>query len=387
MQENKSIWRNKYIVLLLIVGAVYFFLRYISPLVTPVVIAGMFLTFCYPAFDDIQKKTRIKKQYLASAILLLICTVLIVLIWLGGSLILQNLPDWVEGVDDVRRNVQGIIVQCCDSVGGLLRMNTEGLQQILTEQVDVFATNFQGQVLPKAIGESWIYVKHIASAIAVLAVTMIATILLAKDYDGILAKTGARPAGRLVLEVALNILRYIATFIKAQGIIMIAIAFVCVVALSLAKVNYALLFGILAGIMDSLPFVGTGIVLVPLTVWQLIQGNYVQAVVCIVVYVVCILIREFLEPKLIGEKVGVYPVAILLAVYAGLKLFGLWGIVKGPLALVLIKQIYEVYKRFIDGELQKDYDENRDLEVMRTEEGLASKRATSEETASEEENT
>lgn len=359
MQEKKGIWHNKYIVLLLIVGAVYFFLRYISPLVTPIVIAGMFLTFCYPAFDDIQKKTRIKKQYLASAILLLVCTVLIILIWLGGSFLLQNLPDWVEGVDDVRKDVQGIIVQCCDSVGGLLRMNTEGLQRILTEQVDAFAANFQGQVLPKAIGESWTYVKHIASAIAVLAVTMIATILLAKDYDGILSKVGAHPVGRMVLEVALNVLRYIATHIKAQGIIMLAIALVCTVTLSIARIEYALLFGILAGVMDTLPFVGTGIVLVPLAAWQLIQGSYVQAVVCIIVYVVCILIREFLEPKLIGDKVGVYPVAILIAVYAGLKLFGLWGIVKGPLALVLIKQIYEVYKRFIDGEPQKDYDENK----------------------------
>ena len=140
--------------------------------------------------------------------------------------------------------------------------------------------------------------------------------------------------------------------------VLLAIAFVCVVALSLAKVEYGLFFGILAGIMDALPFVGTGIVLVPLAAWQLILGNYVQAVVCIGVYVVCILIREFVEPKLIGEKVGVYPVAILIAVYAGLKLFGIWGIVKGPLALVLVIQIYEVYKRFVDGDNQKDYDEN-----------------------------
>lgn len=363
MQEKKNIWHNKYIVLLLIIGAVYFFLGYITPLVTPIVIAGMFLTFCYPAFDDIQKKTHIKKQYLASAILLLICTVLIVLIWLGSSFLLQNLPGWVEGVDDVRENVQGIIVQCCDTVGGFLRMNTQGLQTILTEQVDSFATNFQSRVLPKAIGESWTYVKYIASAIAVLAVTMIATILLAKDYDSILSKVGAHPVGRLVLEVALNVLRYIATFVKAQGIIMLAIAFVCVVALSLAKVEYGLFFGILAGIMDALPFVGTGIVLVPLAAWQLILGNYVQAVVCIGVYVVCILIREFVEPKLIGEKVGVYPVAILIAVYAGLKLFGIWGIVKGPLALVLVIQIYEVYKRFVDGDNQKDYDENGTFEA------------------------
>lgn len=360
MEENKNILQNKYIALLLIVGAVYFFLRFISPLITPVIIAGMFLTFCYPTFDDIQKKTRIKKQYLASAILFLICGVLIVLIWLGGSYLMQRIPLWVEGMDDMQQNVENIVVQCCDGVGGFLRVNTDELQEILVEQVDVLVENFQVQVLPEVIGGSWAYIKQIASMIAVLAVTMIATILLAKDYDSILAKVGAKKESRLVLEVALKVMRYIATFIKAEGIIMLLVAFICSVVLSVAGVEKALLFGILAGVLDALPFIGTGIVLVPLAIWQLMQGYYVQAVVCIVVYVACILLREFLEPKLIGKKVGVYPVAILIAVYAGLKLFGVWGIIKGPLGLVLIKQIYEVYSRLVDGGEQKDYDEKKE---------------------------
>ena len=53
---------------------------------------------------------------------------------------------------------------------------------------------------------------------------------------------------------------------------------------------------------------------------------------------------------------GVYPVAILIAVYAGLKLFGLWGIVKGPIGLVLIMQIYAAYGRYVDDAKQMHYD-------------------------------
>ena len=349
--------RNKYTALLLITGAVYFFLRFISPLITPIVIAGMFLTFCYPTFDDIQKKTRIKKQYLASAILFLICGILIVLIWTGGSYLMQRIPIWVEGMDDMQQNAQDIVIKCCDGVGGLLGVNTEGVQQILVEQVDVFIENFQAQVLPGLIGESWIYIKQIASVIAVLAVTMITTVLFAKDYDTILSKVGARKESRMVLEVVLKVLRYVGTFIKAQGIIMFLIAVSCSLVLSLTGIEFAIPLGILAGILDALPFIGTGIVLVPLAIWQLIQGYYIRAVVCLVLYGACALLREFLEPKLIGEKVGIYPVAILIAVYAGVRLFGLWGIVKGPLGLVLIKHIYEAYRRYVDGGEQKDYDE------------------------------
>lgn len=74
---QKKWYEQKGMVLLLLTGAVYFFLRYLSPLLTPILVAGILLTLCYPAFDDIQKKTKIKKQYMASAMLVLIGAVLI----------------------------------------------------------------------------------------------------------------------------------------------------------------------------------------------------------------------------------------------------------------------------------------------------------------------
>ena len=88
--------------------------------------------------------------------------------------------------------------------------------------------------------------------------------------------------------------------------------------------------------MDMLPFIGTGIMLIPLALYQLISGHYLQAFLCFALYAVCALVREFLEPKLIGDRVGVWPVGILFAVFAGLHLFGIWGIIKGPLSLVII---------------------------------------------------
>jgi len=253
MREKNKMLQNKYIVLLLITGAVYFFLRFISPLLTPVIIAGMFLTFCYPAFDDIQKKTKIKKQYLAGVILFLICGVLIILVWMGGSLLLQNIPIWVEGLDDVQRNMRLFVTDCCNGVGGFLGINTEGLAQVLIEQIDVFVENFQVQVLPGILGGTWSYIRQLLSIIGVLAVTMIATMLLAKDYDSILAFMGAHEGSRTVLEIVLRVLRYVATFVKAQVIIMISIAAVCSLSLFFAGVENGVWFGILAGVLDALP--------------------------------------------------------------------------------------------------------------------------------------
>lgn len=360
MGHEKKWTENKSIVLLLITGAVYFFLRFISPLLTPVMLAGIFLTLCYPTFDDIQKKTRIKKQYIASAILLLICAVLIVLVWFSGSQLLKQIPVWVGEIDHLQEDMRIVVRQSCQNIGSLFGIETENLSAALIEQVDIFVENFEEQVLPGVLGESWGYILQLMSIIAVLAVTMIATVLLAKDYDAILSKVGAHKESRIILEIALRVIRYLAAFVKAQFLIMFTIAAVCVLLLSLGRVENGLIFGVAAGVLDALPFIGTGVVLVPLAIWQLIQGYYGRTLLCLVAYAICVLVRQFMEPKLIGKEAGFYPVAILIAIYAGLKLFGLNGIIKGPVGLVMIKQAYEAYCRQVDEGKQKDYDGEKD---------------------------
>ncbi|MCH5270731.1 MAG: AI-2E family transporter [Lachnospiraceae bacterium] len=360
MRDGKKWTESKTVVLLLITGAVYFFLRFISPLLTPVMLAGIFLTLCYPTFDDIQKKTKIKKQYMASAILLLICAALIILVWFCGAQLLKQIPVWVGEIDHLQEDIQAVVKQGCENVGNLFGLETENLSATLIEQVNIFVENFQEQALPGVLGESWGYILHLISIIAVLAVTMIATVLFARDYDAILSKVGAHRESRIILEIALRVIRYLAVFVKAQFLIMLTIGTICVLALSLVRVENGWIFGVLAGVLDALPFIGTGVVLVPLAVWQLIQGYYGKALICVGVYAVCVLVRQFMEPKLIGKEAGFYPVAILIAVYAGLRLFGLWGIIKGPVGLVMIKQAYEAYCRLVDGEKQKDYDGEKD---------------------------
>ncbi len=76
-----------------------------------------------------------------------------------------------------------------------------------------------------------------------------------------------------------------------------------------------------------------------MALWQLLNGHYVRMAVCLLLYAACIVIREFLEPKLIGNRMGIAPVLMLLAIYAGIRLFGVGGIIKGPLALIVIYEL------------------------------------------------
>jgi predicted PurR-regulated permease PerM len=197
----------------------------------------------------------------------------------------------------------------------------------------------QIQVVPQLLSSSYSCFRGIFSAIGFLAFTCIAAFLLEKDYTSIIENMKASEELRFVWAVMEGVLGYIVSFIKAQGVLLGLISLLCGVTLSIAGIRGGVFLGILAGCMDVLPFIGTGIVLVPLAFWQLLNGRYVQMAVCFALYGVCVLLRELLEPKLIGKGTGIAPIWMLLAVYAGVKLFGVAGILKGPLALVTIHEV------------------------------------------------
>lgn len=355
---GEKILKNKYIVLLLIIGAVYFFLQYICPLVAPILIAILFLTTLYPTLDDIQKKTHIKKQFLAVIFIIFFGIVIACLAWIIVTVFMQYVPEFLNNADNVQVHINVFVRECCDAIEQTFGISARAVEKGIIEKVDILVEDFQGQILPGLLSKSWSYAQSIFSLGGFIGITVIATVLLAKDYDEILDKMAVGSGSRVVLEVVVRVIRYIATFVKAQLVIMITVGGLCMLVLSLCKVENGVLWGLLAGFLDVLPFIGTGIVLLPIAIWQLLQGYYFQAAICIALYVFCILIRESMEPKLIGDKVGIYPVAILIAVYAGLKLFGIMGIFLGPLGLVIIQQIYKAVLRQVDGEEKSGYDED-----------------------------
>ncbi len=334
-------WKeNKFITLFLITGAVYFFMRFLFPLVAPVVTAVLIITICNPLLHFLRKKLHIRKQYVMTGIMLILAALLGLGIWGIFMWLSRNVPCWVNSLDIFEEQFCMVVKKCCQTMEDYIGLDAVYIENVILEQVTVFIDDFQLQTMPDILNESWQYAKYIGTIGGFFAVLFISVILLAKDYDSIIAKMAETEELRIILEVIEKVLKYIGTYLKAQLMIMLAIGLTSGITLWLLKIDYGFLWGILAGILDALPFIGTGIVLIPMAVWQLINGYVGRAVGCVILYAVCALIRECLEPKLIGKKVGMYPIAILISIYAGIRLFGLGGIIKGPLGLVIIYQLY-----------------------------------------------
>lgn len=344
----KKMAGKKMIVLLLVTGAVYFFLQYLTPLLAPVLLAMLFVTIFGPLMKRMNRSLHFPRP-LSAIVLLVVATVFLAgLLWVLTSWVLGSLPVWIENLEMQEREWLEVVRGLCRNVGEIIGVDAVYLENTVSGRLQEGLDSLEENILPGMLSQSMQYVRWFAELGGFLVTFLIASVLLAKDYDGIMNRLLDQEACHVLLEVICGIVRYIATFVKAQGIIMTTIAVTAALILGAAGIRHGILWGILAGILDALPFIGTGVVLVPLGILQVLEGNWGRALICGVLYVVCIFLREVMEPRLIGRRIGVSPIAVLVSLYAGIRLFGVWGIIKGPLGFVLIYETYRSLARAYD---------------------------------------
>lgn len=330
---------KKYLWVVVIVFSVYFGMKYISPIVSPFIVAFLAAGFINPIVTRLQRKVKIKKSVLAGIVLLFFLVIAVLLCWLLGAALLAGGKSLARQLPGFREELMVLLQSSCDGIEARFGIDGVVIENFVTEQVEVLADNLEVNVFPAIMGKSVDVVKMLGGVFGFLAVAVIAVLLIIKDYDRVMGRLIEEESFRGIMEVCVKVVVYIKTFVKAQAIILCIISSICALTLGLAGIKGGIVYGIITGFMDMLPFIGTGIMLMPLALILLLQGSYLQAIICVGLYGVCALVREFLEPKLIGDKVGVWPVGILFAVFAGIKLFGIPGIIKGPLSLVIICEI------------------------------------------------
>lgn len=137
-------------------------------------------------------------------------------------------------------------------------------------------------------------------------------------------------------EVFAELLRALTGFIKAYSILISITSIITMVALKILGMEYIVTIGIIVGLMDILPILGPGAFFLPWISWHLIMGNISTGISLLVIYLSISIVRQFLEPKIVGENIGLHPLATLISLYVGLQLGGVSGMILGPVLLVIL---------------------------------------------------
>ncbi len=174
--------------------------------------------------------------------------------------------------------------------------------------------------------------------------SIVASCYITKDYrkitNFILNQLDSRKQ-KIVVNAKNLFVTNILKMLRGYIIIMFITFMELFIGLSILKMEYASVLALIIAFLDILPVVGTGAVLIPWGVISVIMGNIWSGLGLLVLYVVILIIRNIIEPRIIGQQVGLPPIVTLFAMYVGLKTFGVLGMMLTPVAVIILVKLQE----------------------------------------------
>ncbi len=191
-------------------------------------------------------------------------------------------------------------------------------------------------------------------ALVFLIATILATYFMTSDRDKILdffIKQLPRPWIKTITTLRQETFSALFGYIKAQLILMSITFAELFIGFNILRIKYALPLAFIISIIDAFPILGTGTVIIPWALYSFITADFRLGVSLVIIYAIVTIVRQMIEPKILGAQIGVYPLLTLAGIYVGLKIFGLPGLILGPITVLLLKHFLSCVME--DGELKK----------------------------------
>lgn len=319
---------------------VYLTFRYLLPVVIPFLLGAVLAVFLRRPYLWLCKKVKLPKSVAAT----LVTTVLTVLlgvvcfflvrevIYQAGNLI-QNIPGYVDTADVWVRSF-------CEECERMLKLEDGEVFDWLSAQWNNGLEQIGSLLMSGLVDNSVALVSFTVKLGTGLVVVFLATVLLLMYWEKLGQAAAASPFREEIFSLKNKLLHAGTAYIKSQLIVMALTAIVCCIGLALMGNPYSILLGIGIGLLDALPLFGTGTVFIPWVLIEAIRGQWVRAIILAVIYLITYFIREILETRIMGNSMGLNALESLAAIYVGLKLFGIAGVVLGPFGVITIRELY-----------------------------------------------
>lgn len=326
----------------ILLALVYIVIKYILPLLMPFVIGAIVALTFRRLIDIIKSKTRIKRAFVAIFILLVFYGIIGFFVFLIGNKIINSIGDLFGRLpslytDSLLPALQKSVDQIKDRFPGLEEPLNDFMGNI-SKSIFTFLTNASSTIaltITSIAGQ-------LPSILIKLIFTIVSSFFFTIDYYRIadfLSKQLSGERYEMLLKLRNKTFGTIGKFLRAYG----AIIIITFVELSLGfwiiGIAHPLLIGFLVAVIDILPILGTGAVLLPWSVISFITGDIRVGVGMLILYIIITVIRQTIEPKIVGQQIGLHPIVTLLLMFIGAQLMGVLGLLLLPVLATLLLQL------------------------------------------------
>lgn len=325
-----------------LLGILYLGIKYLLPLLMPFVIGIIIAVLFRRLIDSVSTKTKINRTAISILILLIFYSIIGYFITLIGFKTITILGDIVSSIPTLYKDTMIPALKSAEKdllkAIPLLRPYMENF----TDNIDQSVFEFLSKTSSATVGTITGLAGHVPTILIKLIFTIVSSFFFTIDYHRIfnfIISQFKEEHKEMLLKLKDNGIGTIGKFIRAYSII-ISITFVELsLGFLIIGIPHPIIFGVLVAVIDIMPIIGTGTVIIPWAVISLLMHNTRVGIGMIILYAIITVVRQTIEPKIVGQQIGLHPLVTLILMYVGAQLMGILGLFLLPIIATLLLKL------------------------------------------------
>ncbi|MCB8815597.1 sporulation integral membrane protein YtvI [Desulfosporosinus shakirovi] len=308
----------------------------------PFIIALVIAFLLEPLLVRLMRGIRIRRPYAAVLSLLLTVAglslfvfVIVARLYTELSELAINLPNYGYLVDLVSKQVE--------TAERFVEVNPQ-IQDTLFTATQTLASTLQAWA-KSASSFLLSFLTALPRVFIILVVSIVATLLISSSYPNVKQFISNLFPSRWHLRaqaISEDLGVAVEGYLRSQAILVSVTSLATIGGLLLMGNRYAVTLGVMAGLLDIVPIVGTGMLFVPWAVALFIMGSFGEGLKLLLMWIAIMVVRQFLEPKVLSKAIGIHPLPTLISMYVGLQLIGGFGLIVGPAFVICYEAVRRV---------------------------------------------
>lgn len=307
-------------------------------------VIGWFIAYVSsPVVNWLERRVNIMKKLGSAIIIIGVLAAVVLLIYFVVSQISKEVAELIRNMPSMYRDLERGMAQIGGSLQGIFEMLPEGIRsgwQDFASNMDRAAGDIIGRISQPAATAAGKVARRVPSLFIATIVTFISAYFFIAEREEVIAwakRVSPEPVVRRMTMVMDNLKYAVGGYFKAQFKIMGVVFLLLLVGFIILGISFNFLLALLVAFLDFLPFFGTGTALLPWAVYKFLVGDYKMMIGLLILYGITQLVRQLIQPKLVGDSMGLRPLLTLVLLYIGYRIGGVFGMIFAvPVGLILI---------------------------------------------------
>ncbi len=309
----------------------------------PFVVGWVIASIASPVVNWLEKRVRLIKKWGSALIIIGVLGMVGLLVYFLASTLTREVVGLIRNIPDMYQDLESGMDTIGESLNGVFLLLPAGVQEgwhAIMNNLDQMMGEIIGRLSEPTVSAAGRVAKGIPSALIATIVTFISAYFFIAERETVIlwAKKIAPDALVSRTSMVIDNFKYaVGGYFKAQFKIMVVVYVLLLAGFLILRVHYAFLLALLIAFLDFLPFFGTGTALLPWAVYKFMMGNYRLVLGLLILYGVTQLVRQLIQPKLVGDSMGLDPLVTLVLLYAGYKAGGVLAMIFAvPVGMIVI---------------------------------------------------